>query len=358
MNILEILEEPSAKGLSTLINIGNSCYINVCIQVLGHTLPLRNLFVSGMFKETFQNEPISLKTKFVTDYYNLSKGMYGDNEDCIVQPITFRNTLIRCVDQFKGSRQQDAHECLIFILQLLHDGLSIPVSVDIVSETPGRNPTLSWASFLKHEKNSHIIQWFYGQYESMKQCLNCQSVFPTYDAWNCLSLEIPISQMKSQFSLDDLLTAHVAPERLEDKYNCEKCQGHQDAISQHLIWKCPPILVIQMKRFRSNGGKIVVPIEYPLELDLRKYISPNNKDQTTVYDLYAVIYHQGQLNGGHYYASCKVNAAHGQWYNFNDDKQHLLDTDRIVSPFAYVLFYKKRLNESTTEKKPPGWNQW
>jgi ubiquitin C-terminal hydrolase len=310
-----------------------------------------------MYKQTFQNDPLTLKTTFVTDYYNLTKGMYGDNEDCVIQPISFRNTLIRCVNQFKGSRQQDAHECLIFMLQLLHDGLSIPFPVDITSETPGRNPTLAWAAFLKHEKNSNIIQWFYGQYESMKQCINCQTVFPTYDAWNCLSLEIPLSQMKSEFSLDDLLTAHVEPERLEDKYKCEKCAAPHDAISQHLIWKCPPVLIIQMKRFQSNGAKIIVPIDYPLVLDLRKYVSPNNQEQSTIYDLYGVIYHQGQLNGGHYYASCKVLACEeNQWHVFNDVSQHVLNPERIVTPFAYVLFYKKRFNAD--EKMPFEWESF
>ena len=116
------------KGLSTLINLGNSCYINVCLQVLGNTYPLREYIVKQLFRRSFNNnEPESLKTKFVTDYFNLMHGMYGDGEDCVVQPITFRNTLIRCVEQFSGYRQQDAHECIIFILQLLHNGLGLPI---------------------------------------------------------------------------------------------------------------------------------------------------------------------------------------------------------------------------------------
>lgn len=353
------------NGTSTLINLGNSCYMNVCIQALGHTLPLRDYFISKKYLETFTNKPASLKSSFVTNYYNLMNGLYGDNEDCIVQPISFRNTLIQCVDQFQGSRQEDAHECLIFMLQLLHDGLSVQVPYDVVSDDPMRNPTTAWVNFVKHEKSSNILQWFYGQYESMKKCLNCETTFPMYDAWNCLSLEIPLHQMKSQYQLSDLLDAHIEPETLEDKYSCENCENAHNAMSQHLIWKCPPILIIQLKRFQSTGGKVIVPIEYPLILDLSPYVSPNNREQSTVYDLYACIYHQGQLNGGHYYAACKASAPTvfgettirapetNNWYILNDENVHSIEPDRVVTPFAYVLFYKKRFNDN--EQKPPMW---
>ena len=346
---------PEPKRLSTLINVGNSCYINVCIQVLGHTSPLRELFTTGLYKELFHNEPATLHTKFVTDYNNLMKGMYGDREDCIVQPITFRNTLITCVDQFSGYRQQDAHECLVFILHLLHCGLGVPVLLETASTEPGRNPTTAWANFLKHEKNSHILTWFYGQYESVKKCMNCNTVFPTYDAWNCLSLEIPLSLMKAEYSLNDLFTAHITAERLTDKYDCENCKAPHDAMTQHVIWKCPNILIIQMKRFR-NGGKIVVPIDFPFELDLRPFVSNGNQNQSTVYDLYGVVYHQGQMNGGHYLAACKIKMQ--DWYAFNDEKQHPITPDRVVTPFAYVLFYRKRISGINGEFVPPLWNTW
>ena len=134
-------------------------------------------------------------------------GMHED--DCIVQPISFMNSLTSCVRRFHGFRQHDAHECLTFMLQILHDGLANPVSVEINSKEPTRNPTLAWASLLKHEKSSNILTWFYGQYESMKKCLNCNTIFPTYDPWNCLSLEIPLKKMQSEYTLDDLFNEHI-----------------------------------------------------------------------------------------------------------------------------------------------------
>lgn len=354
MNLLQTFNDTSVgKDFSTLINLGNTCFMNVCIQALEHTVPLREFFYSGKFKESFPNTPQSLKTKFVNDFYNLIKGMH--EEDCIVQPITFRNTLTTCVRRLDGFRQEDAHECLMFILQLLHEGLANPVPVEITCSDPGRNPAMAWANMLKHEKSSNILYWFYGQYESLKKCLNCDTVFPTYDAWNCLSLEFPQNTLKSSLQLSDLLDEHIAPETMtgDERYHCEKCDDKHDAKSQHLIWKCPPIMVIQMKRFRE-GKKIDATVDFPFELDMEPYVSSNDSSQSTVYDLYSVVYHQGGLKGGHYYSACKVGKE--GWHIFNDEDRHSVQEDRIVTPFAYVLFYKKRF--SNGESPPRDWINW
>lgn len=367
MNILQAsynpaTSKPVGNDLSTLINLGNTCFMNVCIQILEHTVPLREFFFSEKYKESFPNAPETLKTLFVTSFYNLMKGLH--EEDCIVQPISFRNILIKCVKHFEGFRQEDAHECLMFILQLLHEGLANPVPVEINSTEPNRNPVMAWANMLKHEKSSNILYWYYGQYESLKKCLRCNTVFPTYDAWNSLSLEFPNNSMQSTFKLTDLLANHIEPEPMQgnEQYMCERCNVKHDAVSQHFIWKCPPILIVQLKRFKARS-KIENLVDFPFELDMQPYVSPNakNDSMSMVYDLYAVVYHQGGLKGGHYYNSCRVTSTNGanateEWHIFNDANRHQINTDRIVTPYAYVLFYKKRFHDN--EPLPRDWTSW
>ena len=60
-----------------------------------------------------------------------------------------------------------------------------------------------------------------------------------------------------------------------------------------------------------------------------------------MYDLYAVIHQAGTLRGGHYYADAVDNE--GKWWRF-DDKivKPLSDTNKLISPSAYILFYARK----------------
>ena len=47
------------------------------------------------------------------------------------------------------------------------------------------------------------------------------------------------------------------------------------------------------------------------------------------------------LGGGHYTAYAK-NFHNGKWYNFNDSMVSEIGTSQLVTPAAYVLFYRRR----------------
>ena len=44
------------KGLTGLANVGNTCYLNSCMQVLSHTYELNDFFK----KENYKNKPRKL----------------------------------------------------------------------------------------------------------------------------------------------------------------------------------------------------------------------------------------------------------------------------------------------------------
>ena len=75
-----------------------------------------------------------------------------------------------------------------------------------------------------------------------------------------------------------------------------------------------------------------------------------HKGEDMLYDLYGVVNHSGSLNFGHYTAQA-FNTESNKWHNFNDsmvsEVKGNLQED-IVTPRAYVLFYRKRgFNPST-----------
>ncbi|KAM3068068.1 hypothetical protein ACMFMG_011116 [Clarireedia jacksonii] len=152
-------------------------------------------------------------------------------------------------------------------------------------------------------------------------------------------------------TLDDCLDEFGKEEILSemDTWYCPRCKEHRRASKKFELWKTPDILIMHLKRFSSGGfrrDKIDVLVEFPIEgLDLSTRVLETQDGKDEIYDLIAVDDHWGGLGGGHYTAFAK-NFVDGQWYEYNDatvSKQK--DTARIVSPSAYLLFYRRRSAE-------------
>lgn len=60
----------------------------------------------------------------------------------------------------------------------------------------------------------------------------------------------------------------------------------------------------------------------------------------TLYDLYAVINHEGSLHQGHYTSHVKRG---GEWFRCQDQKVCVVDENTVLSDSstAYVLFYQQ-----------------
>ena len=70
------------------------------------------------------------------------------------------------------------------------------------------------------------------------------------------------------------------------------------------------------------------------------YLAPFTRDKVRhSYELYAVSNHMGSLGGGHYTAYCKENS---KWYCFDDVRVSQVDSRRIISAEAYVLYFVRK----------------
>ena len=75
---------------------------------------------------------------------------------------------------------------------------------------------------------------------------------------------------------------------------------------------------------------------------MTKYISTDKNDKNHyIYSLYAINYHSGTANSGHYWSACKN--LNNNWYLFNDgnvSKFHNIND--LLTKDAYILFYHRK----------------
>jgi hypothetical protein len=111
----------------------------------------------------------------------------------------------------------------------------------------------------------------------------------------------------------------------------------------------PETLILHLKRFAINyklGREEKLGVNFPLTKSAQVSIG------TVVYDLDAVLVHQGsRASSGHYFSYVKC-AKTKTWFLVDDDVVRKVSTDRVFQETqAYLLFYSKATAPSS-EKKP------
>ena len=104
------------KGLTGLANVGNSCYLNACMQILSHTYELSEFLKKGTYKGKINRVADSV---LILEWDKLREMMWSDN--CTIAPWGFvkavqKVSMLKDRDLFTGNAQNDLQEFLLFII--------------------------------------------------------------------------------------------------------------------------------------------------------------------------------------------------------------------------------------------------
>lgn len=170
----------------------------------------------------------------------------------------------------------------------------------------------------------------------------------------------------STISLQDCLEQFTQPERLDEdnKWYCSSCKSHVRAEKTMEVWRLPNILVVHLKRFEFKHSlrreKLETVVNFPIEgLDMSTYCAPTSNDGffdkekqfiingvPAYYDLFGVVNHYGRMGFGHYTSFARrwtMDSIDDDWALFDDSSVRGVSKDQVVSPAAYVLFYRRRV---------------
>lgn len=342
----------SENGYTGLANLGNTCFLNSCIQVLNHTHEFQGIFQKF---DQYSSQHTLPDTNIIHEFRELRNLMFSNNG--VVSPNRFVHMVHDLARKkgreiFTGWAQNDLSEFLLFMVECMHNCIARKVRTSISGESAHSLDELAIECYkmlqkIYEKEYSEIMELFYGISVSEIWNINAtqrHSVKP--ESYFMVDLPIPntsATQNKSPPTLYDCFDEFTKREELtgENAWWNEKTSQKEDIVKNITFWNFPQILVITLKRFSPDGQyKNNELVDFPLDnLNLSQYVSGYNP-LSYIYELYGVCNHIGSVHGGHYTAFVKRNA---KWVHFNDSDVSILpNPEGVITPMAYCLFYRKK----------------
>ena len=339
-------EKYIGRGITGLVNLGNSCYLNSCMQVLSHTYELSDYLESKKYEGRLNNKPDAL---VLVEWDKLRTLMWSQN--CTIAPHGFMKAVqkvatIKDMQLFAGYAQNDMQEFMTFMLDAFHCAVARGVEMTIIGDVKNDNDSIAKVCYemmkrMYSEDYSEIVNMFCGIYVSeIKRASTGERLSLTPEPFFVLS--VPLPNNKSSITVHDCIATHCTVERLtgDNGRLDENTKQKEDVDKGIIFWSLPNVLIVHLKRWNQAGRKDQRLVTSPLDdVDFREFVC-GYKKESYIYELYGVCNHMGGASGGHYKANIRI--ADGTWRSFNDTNISQITPDSIIDPHAYCLFYRKK----------------
>ncbi|KAJ2462660.1 hypothetical protein GGI02_005413, partial [Coemansia sp. RSA 2322] len=308
---------PRCARVRGVVNLGATCYLGAVVQALAHNPVLRGwLLADGHHPGACErkrsadgSDPKTLPPCMACEVDAAVQAVLAGGPAAFA-PVRLLRALWASRSAVAGAGQQDAHECLVAVLQALHAAVADPADP---ADPAGPCACIVHTAFA-------------GVLQSAVTCARCGNTTRALDPMLDVALDIPAGGGAA--TLHECLAHFTRAEALAaGAYRCARCAagGTRDAIGavkQLSLRELPPVLTFQLKRFTtaSPPAKVDRVVRLPLHIDMTPFTAAARKksvraNPACAYSLFAIVDHVGQLDTGHYTAFARHRA---RWFRFDD----------------------------------------
>lgn len=288
------LELAYGPGFTGLVNLGNSCYMNSVLQVLMSIEDFQRYYYPPLpIYQKCEEGPSEFNHQMAKLAYGILSGNYSqrpeqaDHAQAGIEPKSFKHFVCGHDRNFSTKRQQDAHEFLLFLIDLIERNCKKSNSDVRPGAETSTNEDLDEKSANDPTKCLEFV------IEDRLECLQSGKVKYNHRVETCLPLQVDLDLAANKGELQEYkdkleaketpeivrpliplmscIELSARPEQLTDFYS-SAISARTTAEKTSKISRFPQYFVFQMKKFQCGSDwvpkKMDVAIDAPDILDL------------------------------------------------------------------------------------------
>uniref|UniRef100_A0A1D1XVQ9 ubiquitinyl hydrolase 1 n=1 Tax=Anthurium amnicola TaxID=1678845 RepID=A0A1D1XVQ9_9ARAE len=354
------------SGLRGLNNLGSTCFMNSVLQVLLHTPPLRNYFLTNRHnpeacRRRRRRKGLAAEAPCLAcDVVGVFSSVFsGDRMP--YSPARLLYSWWQHAVNLASYEQQDAHDFFISILDGIHEK----------EKSSLQNKGIGECHCIAHRVFSGVLR-------SDVTCTICGYTSTTYDPCMDISLDLEpcnyttkstdkTDESLGTSTLTGCLDLFTRPEKLgsDQKFYCQHCHVGQDSLKQMSIRRLPLVLCFHIKRFEHSPArrmpkKIDQYLQFPFLLDMTPYLSSSivrnrfgnrifafegdesdaSGELSSEFEVFAIVSHSGKLESGHYVTYLRLR---NQWYKCDDAWVTQVSEGVVRASQGYMMYYVQKV---------------
>eukprot|EP00359_Climacostomum_virens_P001537 CAMPEP_0204898414 /NCGR_PEP_ID=MMETSP1397-20131031/1282_1 /ASSEMBLY_ACC=CAM_ASM_000891 /TAXON_ID=49980 /ORGANISM="Climacostomum Climacostomum virens, Strain Stock W-24" /LENGTH=616 /DNA_ID=CAMNT_0052066263 /DNA_START=114 /DNA_END=1961 /DNA_ORIENTATION=+ len=292
----EMNENPSSVKIYEYVGIVNTvsnCYANCILQCLH--------FIDS-FRETVLSNPRRIGQSPVADSLVRVFKNLAYKSKTVISIDDFLLIFTELHSQFAQRQQHDAQEFLMYLLNDLDVNANDMNQPSLITDLNFDEVRISINQQLLNESALWRLSCLMSQVQ--RTCSSCNFVDYRFEKHRILDLPMPSSGSPS---LEALIRSYLGDAQTQRV--CSNCNTNCNAIARCTLLKLPDILIICLKRFSIEEGRLI-------KNEGKIKLSESFLIQRSTYAIQALAAHEGNLDSGHYRAICHLDS---EWIEFNDD---------------------------------------